>query len=224
MKGAVSRKTEGRSIDATPDKRIYWSIISDYDLRTGLCELVDNAIDQWTHEGKKQALLVSVSLDVDRQRVSIEDNAGGIPKQELRLLVAPGGSRNSPLDEIIGVFGVGSKRACVALGAHVEIRTRYKSQGSFQIDVTEEWLTGSDWEIPSYSIPDISPRTSRIDITLLRRSLTSGDVAEIRDHLGETYDRFLEGGCEIRLNGQRVVPRRFDSWAYPPGYPREGPS
>jgi hypothetical protein len=219
MKGAVSRKTEVRSINATPDKRIYWSIISDYDLKTGLCELVDNAIDQWSLEAKKQPLLVSVVLDVERQRVSIEDNAGGVPDQQLRLLVSPGGSRNSPADEIIGVFGVGSKRACVALGAHVEIRTRYKSQSSFQIDVTDDWLTGSDWDIPSYSIPDISPSTTRIDISTLRRSLTPEDLVEIESHLGETYDRFLEGGCEIRINGQPVVPRRFNTWAYPPGYP-----
>ena len=44
----IARKTEIAPIDGTPVKRMFWSIISDYDLRTGLCELVDNAIDLWT--------------------------------------------------------------------------------------------------------------------------------------------------------------------------------
>jgi hypothetical protein len=35
-------------IDATPNKRIYRSIIADYDLNTGISELIDNAIDVWS--------------------------------------------------------------------------------------------------------------------------------------------------------------------------------
>ena len=43
----VPRKTFLATIDGTPKKRLFLSIISDYDLKTGLCELVDNAIDHW---------------------------------------------------------------------------------------------------------------------------------------------------------------------------------
>src|SRR5690348_17101773 len=35
----VTKKTEIGPVDGTPDKRMYWSIISDYGLKTGLCEL-----------------------------------------------------------------------------------------------------------------------------------------------------------------------------------------
>ena len=44
----VSHKQQLEVVDGTPEKRLFLSIISDYDLRTGLCELVDNAIDPWT--------------------------------------------------------------------------------------------------------------------------------------------------------------------------------
>ncbi len=53
MPTGVTRKTEIGPVNGTPDKRLYWSIISDYDLHTGLCELIDNALDLWILEGKK---------------------------------------------------------------------------------------------------------------------------------------------------------------------------
>jgi hypothetical protein len=68
-------KTEIRSIDATPEKRMFWSIISDYDLKTGLFELVDNALDMWASRGRKQALRVEIDLDADRQVIGVKDNA-----------------------------------------------------------------------------------------------------------------------------------------------------
>jgi hypothetical protein len=219
LASSVTRKTEAAPIDGTPDKRLFWSIISDYDLRTGLCELVDNALDLWILNKQARPLTVSILLDVARQLIVVEDNAGGVSEADLRLLIAPGGSRNSPFSEIIGVFGVGSKRAGIALGAHVEIRTRHKNQGSFELDLTSDWLQSDDWEIASYAIPDIKPNTTRVDISKLRRTFSESDVEEIRKHLGETYSWFIEHGCTIVLNTGPVLAKTFDLWAYPPKYP-----
>ena len=110
----VMRKTEIEPINGTPVKRMFWSIISDYDLRTGICELVDNALDLWMASGQSRKLQVNISLDVDRQLISIKDTAGGVDEKDLWVLVAPGGSKNDPNAGIIGIFGVGSKRASVA--------------------------------------------------------------------------------------------------------------
>src|SRR5258707_7793579 len=65
--GMIDRKTEIQAIDGTPVKRIILSIISDYDLKTGLCELIDNAIDQWSDRGYSGGLTVDLMLDVERQ-------------------------------------------------------------------------------------------------------------------------------------------------------------
>jgi hypothetical protein len=216
--GAVTIKTEASVIDGTPDKRLFWSIISDYDLRTGLCELIDNALDLWILNKKARQLTIDVELDVERQLIAVQDNAGGVTEEDLRLLIAPGGSRNIPAAEIIGVFGVGSKRASVALGQRVEIRTRHKKQGSFELDITEDWLRSNSWDLPSYSIPDIEPNTTRVDISALRRSFSENDVEDLRQHLGETYSWFLNEGCVIRVNGEPIDPIVFDHWAYPPKY------
>src|SRR6266568_1042695 len=154
----VTRKTEIGPIDGTPLKRMFWSIISDYDLKTALCELVDNA------------------LDIARQLILVKDNAGGLKQDELRLLVAPGGSRNEPTAELIGIFGVGSKRAGIALGEHVVIKTRFREEQSCQIDITPEWLQTDDWQLPAYAIPDIEPATTQVDISHLRKPFSQLDV------------------------------------------------
>src|SRR4051812_40684937 len=126
----MSRTTEKREIgqlDATPDKRSYWSIIADYDLKTGICELVDNAVDQWIAAGRSRKLSVDLSLDAERQLITIRDTAGGVKEKDLRLLVAPGATKNSPDSQTIGIFGVGSKRAVIALAETTNIKTRYAS-------------------------------------------------------------------------------------------------
>src|SRR5438552_3952333 len=131
----VAQKTQMGMIDGTPVKRMFWSIISDYDLKTGICELVDNALDLWMQGQRQQPLKITIHLDVDRQLISVTDNAGGLEQQDLPLLAVPGGSRNDPEAELIGIFGVGGKRAAVALGEQVEIRTRFRSERTFEIDI-----------------------------------------------------------------------------------------
>ena len=206
-------------IDGTPDKRVFWSIISDYGLVTGLCELVDNALDLWILNGKKRSLTVKINLDKARQLVAVEDNAGGVTAADLRLLIAPGGSRNSPHSPIIGVFGVGSKRASVAIGEHVEIKTRHKSEETLQLDVTKDWLESPDWNIASYRIPNIASNTTRVEISQLRRPFDDGDIEHLKRHLSETYSWFIDAGCTISVNGTPLSALKFDAFAFPPKFP-----
>jgi hypothetical protein len=191
---------------------MFWSIISDYDLKTGLCELVDNALDIWLRNERTGKPLIEVELDANRQLISVADNLGGVEHRDLKFLVAPGGSKNEPTAERIGIFGVGSKRAGVALGEHVEIRTRYQNGRSFELDITKEWLESDDWEIAAYEIPDVAPGTTRIDISHLRRPFAKTDIGDLRAHLAETYSWFLENGCTIDCLGD------FRKLGIPPGF------
>jgi hypothetical protein len=217
----VTKKTEVGPIDGTPDKRMFWSIISDYDLKTGLCELVDNALDPWIIGKEKSPVEIDIQLDANRQLISVTDNAGGVKQDQLRMLLAPGGSANDPNAEVIGIFGVGSKRAGIALGEQVLIRTRFQKGSTFEIDINKEWLTTPDWTLNYYQIPDIPPRTTQVEISHLRKSFTDADVHQIRVHLGETYDWFLRRNCVITVNKKKVTARSFESWAFPPsGEPR----
>lgn len=215
----VERKSEIEPVDGTPEKRMFWSIISDYGLRTGICELVDNALDLWRHSGRKRGLQIDIQLDTDSQLITINDNAGGIEKKDLRLLVAPGGSTNSPDAEVIGIFGVGSKRAGIALGEQIEIRTRYGSQQSHQIDITRDWLESEDWNLAAYEIPNIAKNTTSVEISKLRKPISDEDVQKMKHHLSETYCWFLLDGCQISVNGENLEASSFDNWSFPKAYP-----
>jgi hypothetical protein len=215
---SVSKKEVLDTIDGTPDKRVFLSIISDYDIRTGLCELVDNAIDQWINNDRKSPLSVDIRLDVDRQMIVVADNAGGVEVKDARLLITPGATRLQPHDDQIGIFGVGGKRAAIALGEHVEIRTRCGRSKSMQIDLTPDWLATNDWQMTIFEIPDIEANSTSIEISKLRQGFSREDVYSIRVSLGETYARFLDNGCTMQLNEVDLDPISFDRWAYPPSH------
>lgn len=124
---------------------------------------------------------------------------------------------------MIGIFGVGGKRAAVALGERVEIKTRYKKEKTLQLDLTSDWLLESDeWTLPVYEVPDLAPGTTTVDVMKFRQSFNAEDVDLIQMYLGETYDWFIRNGCVIKLNGVPVEPISFDKWAYPPGCPTYG--
>jgi hypothetical protein len=214
----VDRKTEIEPINGTPTKRLYLSIISDYNLMTGLSELVDNAIDLWMTGGRKHNLVVNIEVDADRQLISVRDNAGGVKRHELGVLITPGGSKNDLGAEVIGVFGVGGKRAGIALAEQVIIKTRFLTEESCQLDITPEWLLNEDWNLPAYVIPDVEPGTTQVDMSHLRKSLKQSDIDNLRTHLGETYDWFLNRGCTISVNGLSIEPLNFETWAFPPEY------
>jgi hypothetical protein len=149
----------------------------------------------------------------------VVDNAGGVAVENLDVLVAPGGSLNDPGTAIVGVFGVGSKRAGVALGEVVEVRTRKGRGPSMAIEINPDWLGSDDWEIAKYEVPQISPGTTEVLISRTRRPFHAGDVASLQQHLADTYARFIGERCVVTLNGEAVVPTFFDNWAFPPEYP-----
>lgn len=209
-------KLEIEPIDATPEKRLFLSIINDYELKNSLCELIDNAIDTWAIYGKVKPLLVDITLDVERQTIAITDNAGGVRREDLRLLISPGGSKNDPEMQSIGIFGVGSKRAVVALAEHISIKTHHEDNKTYQVDISNDWLASHEWEMPAYEIDDGPIGVTSIVMSLLRRPMTDDDVESLRIHLGKIYSNFIRRGIAISVNGEPIFPVRFDVWAFPP--------
>ena len=214
----VDHKTPIQDVDGTPVKRVILSIISDYDLKTGLCELVDNAIDQWSDRNYSGNLTIDLTMDVARQVMSVRDNAGGVGKDELYLLISPGRSRNEPTAELIGVFGVGGKRSVIALAEHTEIKTRFRNEQTHELDITPTWINSDDWRLPAYAVPNIEPNTTIVSLSYLRSPITENDVDRIRVHIGQTYDWFRKRGCVINLNDEIVAPVDFENWSYFPDF------
>lgn len=212
-------KTQVDKLDAIPSKRLFLSIIADYDLPRSICELVDNGLDVWVRNKRATAIRIQVTLDVGQQRIRVEDNAGGLPRAELRYIVGPGQTGSSTTDETIGIFGVGTKRAVVALAQDIRIRTRHGKKETYEVDFDDTWLSDESWELPLYEVDDIGKGTTIVDLQRLRLVLTDESVDQLREHLSATYAKFLvKEAVTIELNGVPVEPRFFDNWSYPPKY------
>jgi hypothetical protein len=215
-------KREAKILDGTPSKRSFWAIINDYELHTSVCELIDNALDLYLKGPQGQPIYIKVDLDVERQSIRIEDNAGGVAEPDLELLIRPGGTTNDRDQEVIGIFGVGSKRAVIALAEDITIRSRHRVGKTFQIDIDNDWLSDEAWQLPAYEIEPIQEQTTIIELRALRKPINEENCQFLRSHLSQTYARYLSRlKFNILVDGVGLSPSTFDKWAYPPTY---GPS
>jgi len=204
-------------LDATPEKRIFLSIISEYDLKRSLCELIDNAIDLWSKR-KRSDLEIKIVADDTQQTLSIKDNAGGIEESKLDHVVSPGKTTNEISDDVIGYFGVGSKRAVVALAENIAIHSRFERAKTFTVKFDENWITKDpSWQLPyTESQSELEPYTTLIELSKLRIHLTESEISDLKKHLSEVYARFLDRGAVIRVNGDALTGINFDDqWSYP---------
>jgi len=212
------KKEVGR-IDAVPSKRLFLSIIADYDLNRSICELIDNALDIWIRDGRVKPLEIQIGLNKDQQTIRISDNAGGVRREQLPFIVGPGQTTNLPTEEIIGIFGVGTKRAVVALAQDIKITTRHGEDRTHRVEFDESWLESEDWELPVYEVDEIAEGTTIIDLQRLRVKVTDEAISQLGEHLQATYARFLTSDkLTVKVNGTKLGPFTFDNWAYPPGF------
>ncbi|MGZ3237150.1 MAG: ATP-binding protein [Burkholderiaceae bacterium] len=207
-------------LNATPEKRIFLSIISEYDLKRSICELIDNAIDLWS-KSKDTKLIIRIVVDESQQSILIEDNAGGIEESKLDHVVSPGKTTNDISDGVIGYFGVGSKRAVIALAQEISIHSRFSNKKSYTVKLDEHWITNdASWNLPyTESNTSLQPNTTLIELNRLRMRITTEDTTALKRHLAEVYAKFLDNGAEIKVNDSKITPINFDDqWSYPPNF------
>lgn len=215
----IAVKKEVDTISAVPSKRLFLSIIADYDLNRSICELIDNALDQWILNGKIKPLFINISLNIDQQSIRVTDNACGVKKVELSFIVGPGQTGNKPSDQVIGIFGVGTKRAVVALAQDIRITTRYQDEKTYRVEFDDEWLISDDWELPLYEVDEIDRSTTIIDLYRLRYNLSTELVSHLKEHVQATYAKFLtDDRLTILICDEKMTSTTFENWAFPPNY------
>jgi len=213
-------KREVEKLDAIPSKRLFLSIIADYDLNRAICELIDNALDCWVKAGKTKPLKIEIDLDENQQSILMRDNAGGVKKDDMNVIVAPGQTTNLQTDPVIGIFGVGTKRAVVALAQEIRITTRHLKEGTYQVEFDDSWIKSDEnWILPLYEVDSINEGTTVISLKGLRMHIDQVGIANLKRYVSETYAKFLANSqLSIIVNSEKVLPISFENWAYPPSY------
>jgi len=207
-------------LDASPTKEIYRSIIADYSLNAGVCELVDNALDVWSRGPKTSAVEIGIDADETQQSISIRDNAGGVCRNDLEFLVKPGASSTDQAGKSIGVFGVGCKRGPIALAQRVDIYTHRRGDQCYRIPFDDDWIADTSWRINVEISSRCLPGGTEIQLSRLRAQLDGSAIESLIAHLGLVYGKFIaEQKCIIRVNGRIVSSILKTDWAFPPDYP-----
>jgi hypothetical protein len=208
------------TVDGSPDKRLLSSVIADYDLNRAVCELVDNAIDTWSITHATDKLRVRIRYDESQKTLQVTDNAGGVPEANLGDVVGPGRSRNKPTDPVIGIFGIGTMRAVVALAQDVRITTRFQNCHTYQMEFSDLWLTEESWNVDYYRVDDLPEPGTVVDMSRLRVVVDEQAHDALREYLQRTYAKFLiDGNASIVLGSEELTGICFNQdWAYPRRY------
>lgn len=212
-------KKQVDTLDATPHKRFILSIVSDYDLTRSMCELIDNSIDIWIKEGQNKKLKIKIDFDQFQKTILISDNAGGVAEKDLEYLISPGATTNKPDDFTIGIFGVGTKRAVIALSEDIKISTRKNDGKTYRIEFDKSWLLEDNWHLPYYEVDQIAEDTTQIELQKLLINIDEKIIEKLIENLSTIYSKFLvNDSFSIMINTKHIKPFNFDNWAYPPNY------
>lgn len=184
----------------TPLKDIVIGSWRDLNRSEALHELIDNSIDAWRRRRKDhptttdQSLRIFIDLDPSQNRLTYEDNAGGVSPDRIENLVIPGHSDTTDLEPTIGSYRTGGKKAVFKLAREVNIRTRYLSpDGStadpLQIHLDRKWLedqTAYDFPVYVMKTPDIEDGNTRYTFRLRERWDTKA-IAQVTSEIRRTY-------------------------------------
>jgi hypothetical protein len=142
----MKNKTPARLIiNANPTKNLFISIlVRDISIRDAIGDLLDNSVDgalRIRPDGVYEGLFVKIELDTKNKSFVIRDNCGGIDVKIAREYAFQfGRSKNAiTLENSVGVFGIGMKRALFRLGRKFSVES-VAQNSSFQMSVdVDKW-------------------------------------------------------------------------------------
>ncbi len=198
------------SIWAYPRKSAFRKLADQFQLRTGITELVDNVVDNFhrcSQFGNHSPSELRIDIRISPERVEIFDNSGGVQPEELGNLVTLGAASETP--NRIGVWSMGFKMATLGIGWTTEVTSTPYNGADYYIDVPDSktkrgipsvrialnrtwWLDEKDWEVP-IGLPSDPPSrgVTRIEITELREDLDpvtiDALVEEVTSDLGSYF-------------------------------------
>ena len=209
-------------VDASPVKSFFVSMLTrDIKLEEAILDLLDNCVDGILRSAGGTSAEsydgFGAEITFDSSSFSITDNCGGIPWDLHDYAFRMGRSPDRPEDApgLVGVYGIGMKRAIFKIGKKCLISTRHGAD-QYEVEITPNWLVDeTQWRIPVRE----SDRTSNDDGT----EIVIGDLNEgIDKTFGESaasfkseltrliathYAYIIDKGFRVTINGDVVSPR-----------------
>ena len=147
--------TKYTPVSAAPVKSFFVSMLTrDIDLDEAILDLLDNCVDGIRRKGVKEGEQPYegywAEITFDRQTFSIADNCGGIPWELSNYAFRMGRDpeREPDATGVVGVYGIGMKRAIFKMGRSCVISTQ-SGEDKYEVNIVPEWLRDeAAWDLP----------------------------------------------------------------------------
>jgi hypothetical protein len=214
-----------------PTKNTLTALKSDVDMVSACLELCDNALDAWKRTSDREgemSIEIFAEQSGETTTLTIQDNAGGVPREDAAMLFGLGQTAKEYIPGSIGTYGVGAKKSLVNLGVPFKISSRASDAGvGWSFRITNEWFEDDqDWTVPVRQNKDIDPGVTKIKIEDLNYEWDNETAERLRERLGKAYNLFLSKNFQqfhgtdydltIRVNGELVEPEGLPEWSFSP--------
>ena len=214
--------TSRKTVDARPVKSFFVQMLTrDIALVDAILDLLDNCVDGILRQKANSSGRIRydgswAEIAFDKNSFTISDNCGGIPSSLHDYAFRMGKedeNRDSNLP-MVGVYGIGMKRAIFKIGKQCSISTQNKKD-RYQVNITPEWIgQPNNWDLP------ISPSQPKQEdgTTIKIEGLNEGIAIQFDDN-EEAFSReltekvrthyafILDKGFQVKINGQPVVAK-----------------
>jgi len=210
-------------IDASPVKDFFVSMLTrDITLTEAILDLLDNCIDgihrtKGRLSGNKPYMGKKAILEINNEQFLIHDNCGGIPWNMHEYAFRMGKSKisDSKKTGMVGVYGIGMKRAIFKIGKNCLISTQNNS-ASYEVAITPDWIDDeSNWFLKV----DKAKKSMKEDGTTILISsfndnispLFGADiknfVSDLKKEISTHYAFIIDKGFVIEINKEIVEPK-----------------
>ncbi len=226
MKKKKNRKIafEHEHVDASPVKSFFVHMLTrDIELEFAIFDLLDNCIDGILRSRirniakKKPYHGFKAEINFKKDSFSIADNCGGIPWALHNYAFRMGRPKKHPEDTrgMVGVYGIGMKRAIFKMGKHCLISTQNGNQ-CYEVEITPKWISDEEkWSIP---VRAAGKKMEEDGTTIVIGELHDGIrkrfsenpellKSELNRMIARYYAFIIEKGFEVVINGDTVKPR-----------------
>jgi hypothetical protein len=219
----VSQRTRPtyEPVDASPVKSFFVTMLTrDISLPDAILDLLDNCVDGILRtEGKPTASFAGyeATITFDETHFMIHDNCGGIPwnLKDYAFRMGRPPDQPRPALPMVGVYGIGMKRAIFKMGEQCLISTQSGSD-NYEVEITPDWIADEGkWDIPVRAASkSMREDGTTIYIANLHEGIaqTFGDGAkafhaELARRIAEQYAFIIAKGFKVVINKQPVEPR-----------------
>jgi len=211
----MSPSNSKREIDASPTKSFFIAtLVKDIQLIDSILDLIDNSIDSYIEnnlEGRRK-----ISINFSENKFEIEDNCGGIKKEDIYDKVFRFGLPKGSKEKTIGVFGIGMKRAIFKIGENILIESD-DGKEYYSINIGKTWLTEEkNWKLVFKSEEKTKGKPmTKITITELFENISQElknpkFENNLRERIKDSYSIFIDGRVDIETNNSPVDSYDFN--------------